>query len=486
MILCSQLFLWEIMSYETAFAKWADGYALRKTAAVAIAFRRKSPACRTLYWKEEREMKNNSWILKGNICYSKSEKELSVTEQGYLVCCQGISQGVFRQIPEKFRGLPVTDYGDALIFPGMTDLHLHAPQYSFAGLGMDLELLDWLNTHTFPEESRYESMEYARKAYKTFAEDLKRSPTTRAVIFATVHVPATRLLMDEMEKTCLKTCVGKVNMDQNCPDSLREVDAKASLLDTERWLLDTMDAYENVRPILTPRFAPTCSAALLEGLGRLGQKYNLPVQTHLSENQSEIAWVKELYPWSSFYGDVYDRFGLFGAGEEGRAPAVMAHCVYSAPEEVMRMKENRVYIAHCPQSNMNLSSGIAPIRSYMEEGLFIGLGTDLAGGANMSMFRCITDAIAVSKLYWRLVDQGAKPLTLEEGFYLATAGGGSFFGKVGSFEQGFEADVLVGDDLEIPRLDGWGIRERLARFLYLSGEKGRLIGKYVAGVQILL
>lgn len=429
-------------------------------------------------------MKTNSWILKGNICYSKSKKELSVTEQGYLVCCQGISQGVFREIPEKFQGLPVTDYGDALIFPGMTDLHIHGPQYPFCGLGMDLELLDWLETHTFPEESRYGMLDYAQKSYGIFAEDLKKSPATRAVIFATVHVPATRLLMDELEKTHLKTYVGKVNMDQNCPEPLRENDALASLLDTQRWLVDTMNAYENVKPIITPRFAPTCSAALLEGLGKLKEKYNLPVQTHLSENPSEVEWVKELYPWSAFYGDVYDHFGLFGSREDGCASSVMAHCVYSTKEEVLRMKENHVYIAHCPQSNMNLSSGIAPIRKYLDQGLSIGLGTDLAGGANLSMFRCITDAIAVSKLYWRLVDQDARPLTLEEGFYLATVGGGSFFGKTGSFEKGYEADVLIGDDLEIPRSESWGIRERLTRFLYLAEEKGRLIGKYVAGVKV--
>ncbi len=429
-------------------------------------------------------MREHSWILKGNIVYSKSQTELSVTEQGYLVCCQGICQGVFEQIPEQFKGLPVTDYGDALIIPGMTDLHLHGPQYSFCGLGMDLELLDWLETHTFPEESRYGSVEYARKAYGTFAEDLKRSPTTRAVIFGTVHVPATRCLMDTLEETHLKTYVGKVNMDQNCPDSLREKDASSSLLDTKEWLLDTMNAYEHVKPILTPRFAPTCSAGLLEGLGSLRKQYSLPVQTHLSENPSEVEWVKELYPWSAFYGDVYDRFGLFGGERDGGGPAVMAHCVYSTEEEVLRMKKNRVYIAHCPQSNVNLSSGIAPVRRYLELGLSIGLGTDLAGGANLSMFRCITDAIAVSKLYWRLVDQDAKPLTLEEGFYLATVGGGSFFGNVGSFEKGYEADVLIGDDQAIPRLENWGIRERLARFLYLSGEKGQLVGKYVAGEKI--
>ena len=162
----------------------------------------------------------------------------------------------------------------------------------------------------------------------------------------------------------------------------------------------------------------------------------------------------------------------------------MAHCVHASKEEIIRMKQNGVYVAHCPQSNINLSSGIAPIRRYLEQGLFVGLGTDLAGGANLSMFRCITDAVAVSKMYWRLADSSAKPLTLEEGFYLATIGGGSFFGKVGSFENGYEADVLIADDSKIPRSSGWGIRERLARFLYLSGEKGKLIGKYTAGVKI--
>ncbi len=435
---------------------------------------------------EDKQMhtNTNSWILKGMICYSKSKEELSVMENGYLVCCQGICQGVFPSIPEEFKSLPLTDYQDALIFPGMTDLHLHAPQYPFCGLGMDLELLEWLENHTFPEESRYCSLDYARQAYGIFTEDLKASPTTRAVIFSTIHSPATKLLMDLLEDTGLATYVGKVNMDQNCPDFLRETDAHAALEDTRQWLKDTMNAYQHTKPILTPRFAPTCSAALMEGLGKLQREYGLPVQSHLSENLSETAWVKELFPWSSFYGDVYDRFGLFGSGKGNNAPAVMAHCVHSPREEVLRMKEKGVFVAHCPQSNTNLSSGIAPIRSYLEEGLFIGLGTDLAGGTNLSMFRCITDAIAVSKLYWRLVDQSAKPLTLEEGFYLATIGGGSFFGKVGSFEKGYEADVLVADDSLIPRPQGQSIQNRLARFIYLSQEKGKLIGKYVAGRKI--
>ncbi len=426
-------------------------------------------------------MEQNSFILKGNICYAKIKDEISVADQGYLVCCRGISHGVYPVVPEKYQNLPVIDHQDMLIIPGMSDLHVHAPQYPFRGLGMDLELLEWLNTHIFPEESRYADLEYAKEAYQIFTDDLRGSASTRAVVFGTIHTPATNLLMELLDAAGLKTYVGKVNMDQNCSDFLREKDAETSLDSTAAWLSEIIGRYKNSSPILTPRFAPTCSDALLKGLGELQKEYGLPVQSHLSENLSEIDWVKELFPWSSCYGDVYDRFGLFG----GEAKTVMAHCVYSSDEEVALLKKNRVYVAHCPQSNINLSSGIAPIRKYLEEGIPTGLGTDMAGGANISMFRCIADAIGVSKLYWRLIDQEKKPLTVEEAFYLATKGGGSFFGKVGSFEEGYELDALVLDDSRIRTTKALSTKERLERYLFLAGEGGRLAGKYVAGVDIL-
>ena len=181
-------------------------------------------------------MKENSFILKGNICYSDTKDRFISVDQGYLVCCQGISQGVYSVLPEEYQNLPITDYGDHLIIPGMTDLHLHAPQYPFRGLGMDLELLDWLEAHTFPEESHYQDLEYAEKAYRIFTEDLKASATTRAVIFGTIHTPATILLMEKLEAAGLKTYVGRVNMDQNCTDLLKEKNADASLADTAEWL----------------------------------------------------------------------------------------------------------------------------------------------------------------------------------------------------------------------------------------------------------
>lgn len=425
-------------------------------------------------------MEKNSFVLRGNICYSETKDRLSITDQGYLVCEHGISRGVFRELPEAFRHLPVTDYGEQLIIPGLVDLHLHGPQYTFRGLGMDLELLDWLDTYTFPEESRYEDLEYARKAYQSFARDLQESATTRAVVFGTVHGEATEILMDALEGSGLQTYVGKVSMDQNCADALREGNGEAALEAVRKWLHRVEGKYEHTKPILTPRFAPTCSEALLEGLGHLQQETGLPVQSHLSENLSEIRWVKELFPWSSCYGDVYDHFGLFG----GEAKTVMAHCVHSTEEEAERMRAKGVFIAHCPQSNMNLSSGIAPIRGYLEKGLSLGLGTDVAGGANLSMFRCMADAVNVSKLYWRLVDQTKHPLTMEEVFYLATRGGGSFFGKVGCFEDGFELDALVLNDDAMTQVGSFCTRERLERYLYLAEEKGRLDAKYVAGNQI--
>ena len=286
--------------------------------------------------------------------------------------------------------------------------------------------------------------------------------------------------MKQLDAAGLKTYVGKVNMDQNCTDTLREKDAEASLDRTAAWLRETAEKYPNTRPILTPRFAPTCSGPLLEGLGKLQKKYGLPVQSHLSENLSEIAWVQELFPWSSCYGNVYEHYGLFGK----EAKTVMAHCVHSSDREVELMKRNGVYVAHCPQSNINLSSGIAPIRRYLEEGIPTGLGTDMAGGANMSMFRCMADAIGVSKLYWRLADQSRKPLTMEEAFFLATKGGGSFFGKAGSFEEGYEVDALVLDDSGIRTTKELNTKERLERYIYLAEEGGQIVGKYVAGKEL--
>ena len=420
-------------------------------------------------------MKDRNFIMKGNIIFSKDKSELNVQKHAYLVCVDGLCAGVFETLPEKYQDLPCKDYEDCLIIPGMTDLHVHAPQYSYRGLGMDMELIDWLNAHAFPEESKFTDLEYAKRAYSIFVNDLVKNTTTRACIFATLHKEATLLLMELLEDSGMKAYVGKVNMDRNSPDILREESVEEASKITEQWILEA-ERFDNVRQILTPRFSPSCSDELMREISRLQKKYELPMQSHLSENLGEIEWVKELCPDSKFYGDAYDQFELFG----GECPTIMAHCVHSSEEEIALMKEKNVFVAHCPQSNTNIASGIAPVRIYLDKDMKVGLGSDVAGGAHLSIMRAMTDAIQCSKLRWRMYDQSLKPLNFEEAFYLATKGGGEFFGKVGSFEEEYEFDAVVLDDENLPHPQELSLKERLERIVYL-GDDRNVKSKYVAG-----
>ncbi len=422
-------------------------------------------------------MRHDSFVIRADICYSASPQSLRLYPGGWLVCLEGRSAGVFQALPEQYASLPVLDCGRSLVVPGLTDLHVHAPQYASRGQGMDLELLDWLDRYTFPEESKYASLDYAGQAYQRFVEDVRRGPNTRACVFATIHPEATIRLMDLLEESGLCTMVGKVNMDRSCPEAIREPSSAASVERTKAWLEGIEGRYSRTRPILTPRFIPSCTDALMEELGRLQRQYGLPVQSHLSESRSEIAWVRELCPAARNYGDAYRAFGLLGGPG---CPTVMAHCVYSDGEEAALLKEQNVLIAHCPASNTNLSSGIAPVRRFLRDGLRVGLGSDVAGGTHTSIFRAMADAIQVSKLRWRLVDQSLAPLTVSEAFYLGTLGGGAFFGKVGSFAPGYEFDALVIGDTRYTPQEEMDLETRLERTVYLSDERD-IQHKFVQG-----
>lgn len=421
----------------------------------------------------------NSFVLKGNICYSESSDKIRLLPNSYLVCEDGLCAGAFSELPEKYANLPLTDYGDRLLIPGLVDLHLHAPQFSFRGLGMDMELMEWLNTYTFPEESKYADLEYADRAYSIFAQHMHLSATTRAAVFSSLHTPGTELLMDKMEQSGIVSYVGKVNMDRNSPEYYCEKDAQTSIAETERWICDTREKYQNTKPIITPRFIPTCTDELMRGLRTLVEKYNLPVQSHLSENYNEIALVQELCPDSSFYGDAYDRYGLFG----GDHPCIMAHCVHTGEAELNLIKKNGVYIAHSPLSNSNIASGVAPISKYLANDIHVALASDVAGGETENMFYSMASAIRASKLRWRLLDQSIQPLSVDQAFYIATVGGGSFFGKVGSFEPGYEFDALVLDDSGLDHPQELPLRSRLERCLYLADDRD-LRAKYVRGKKI--
>lgn len=419
-------------------------------------------------------------IIKGHFICTEKPSEFSVYPNHYLIAEDGIIEGLYDVLPEKYAGVPVHDYGDRMIMPGCVDLHVHAPQYSYRGLGMDMELLEWLETNTFPEESKMKDINYAKKSYSIFVENLRKSATTRACIFATVHREATLLLMDMLENAGLCTMTGKVNMDRNCPDYIREASADVSAKETIQWVEDVLNRhYKNTYPILTPRFTPSCTDELMTKLKEIQTKYDLPLQSHLSENPGEIEWVRELCPTSEYYGDAYAMFGLFG----NDCKTVMAHCVYSDEREIRRMKDSGVFIAHCPESNMNISSGIAPVRTYLEEGMHVGLGSDVAGGATENMFTAMAHAIQASKLRWRLADQSLKPLTAPEAFYMATKGGGAFFGKVGSFEPGYELDAVVLDDSRLKHPQELTLDKRFERLIYMADDR-EIHAKYVRGSQL--
>lgn len=422
---------------------------------------------------------NKSFVLKGEIAFSINENEIQTYHSGYVVCDNGKCVGAFQKLPEQYKGLPVFDHGKNLIIPGMTDLHVHAPQYTYRGIGMDLELLEWLNQHTFPEEAKYSNIDYARQAYSYFTDDLRRCFTTRAVVFATLHNEATIELMDQLEATGMVTYVGRVNMDRNGVKKLQEKSADASVEGTKEWLDKIEGKYNNTFPIITPRFIPSCSDELMKGLGQLAKERDLRIQSHLSENKSEISWVKELVPASSCYANAYEMFDALG---DTTRPAIMAHCVYSDEREIEIMKKYGTYVAHCPESNMNLSSGIAPIRKFIDAGLNIGLGTDVAAGSSMNMVKTMLCTLQASKMYYRLVDTDVKALTFEEVFYLATMGGGKYFGKVGSFQEGYDFDAVIIDDSKMYSMRAMSIRERIERMVYNDSDC-TILDKYVQGKQ---
>jgi guanine deaminase len=213
----------------------------------------------------------------------------------------------------------------------------------------------------------------------------------------------------------------------------------------------------------------------MSGLGDLAVEYNVPIQSHLSENHGEIEWVHSLHPDSSSYTDVYCEHRLMGT-----VPTVMAHCIHLSDEEMERMHETKTMVAHCPYSNVNLSSGIAPIRKLLNHGISIALGSDISGGHDISMAKVLTEAVGLSKMKWAEVDASYASLTLPEAFYMATKGGGQFFGDVGSFETGYEFDALVIDDHELFDPNERSIEERLERWLYI-GDDRHIVGRYVAG-----
>ena len=427
-------------------------------------------------------MKN---VYKAHILFTKEKDHFEVYENGYIAVEDGIVLGVANSLdelnaqlstpttqhPSPITPKDVTDFGDKLLIPAMNDMHVHAPQVHNQGVAMDLELLPWLQNYTFPEESKYADVEYAERMYRRFMHTQWLFGTMRSVVFATIHTESTRKLMHLYQEAGMGALVGKVAMNRNSPDTLSEdvdayVEGQESLIAEANSSLFTLHSSlpPLVRPIITPRFVPSCTPELLKACGELAKKHQLPVQSHLSENTSEIAWVAELEPESENYGDAYNRYGLFG-----QTPTIMAHCVWTHGKEMELMKKNGVMVAHCPTSNFNIASGMAPIRTFLDEGLPIGLGSDISGGHDLNMFRILVYAIQVSKMHYQM-DHNKPFLTLPEIFWIATKSAGSFFGKVGSFEPGYEFDALVIDDSVLYPSE-YSLLHRLERFIYVGDDR---------------
>ncbi len=410
-------------------------------------------------------------LYKANILYTPTPQAFKVIEGGYVVVDDnGIILSVTKTKPARYADVPVTDFGDSLLIPAMNDMHVHAPQYRNMGMAMDEELLPWLNTYTFPEESRYRSRRYAEVMYRRFVHDLWLNGTMRSSVFATVHLRSTMLLADLFAEAGMGAKIGLVGMDRNCPDRLSNTPVEA-VRNTER-LSKHLSGMPLVEPIITPRFVPSCSSDMLRALGDLAQRTGLAVQSHLSENRSEIAWVQSLEPESTCYGDAYHRYGLFG-----QTPTLMAHCCYTAGEELELMQRRQVMAVHCPTSNCNLGSGIAPVRTFLQHHIPVALGSDVAAGHHLSMFRVMQYALEMSKLQYAATEGKLQFLSLSEVFYLATKSGGSFFGKVGSFERGYAFDALVIDDHALnatPAVVGakpYDLQHRLERYIYLGDDR---------------
>lgn len=381
-----------------------------------------------------------------------------------------------------------------VILPGFVDLHVHAPQYPQLGRALDVPLEVWLQRYTFPLESRYADLAFAARSYRALVGDLLAGGTTTAVYFATIHGPASRLLSDLCIELGQRALVGKVAMDNpdECPASYRDDSAETALAGT-RELIDHIAAHpENhglVRPVITPRFVPSCTDPLLDGLGQLAERCGCHVQTHCSESDWQHGYAQTRFGCSD--AEVLDRFGLM------TRRTVLAHGPLLSGDDMKRVRRRGAGIAHCPLSNVYFAGAVFPLRAALARGVRVGLGTDIAGGPSASMLDSMRQAVASS----RLLESGTDPdvaqarrgrpgsrIGIATAFHLATAGGGEVLDlPIGRFAPGCHFDALRID----PDAPGGTIRlwdeepgdDMLESILY-TASRANIAAVWTAGRQV--
>ncbi|MBJ9986711.1 guanine deaminase [Acinetobacter sp. S40] len=333
--------------------------------------------------------------------------------------------------PHLPENIEIQHYPEQLIVPGFIDTHIHYPQTEMVGAYGE-QLLSWLNTYTFPTELQFKDADYAQNIAHFFVHELLKNGTTTALVFCTVHPESVNALFEAAERIQMRLIAGKVLMDRHAPEDL--CDTPQSAYEDSKALIEKWHAKGRALYAITPRFAPTSTPEQLEKAGQLKQEYpDVYVHTHLSENKDEIAWVKSLYPEQKGYLDVYHHYGLTGQR------SVFAHCVHLEDEEWQCMHQTDSAIAFCPTSNLFLGSGLFPLKKTWEQGVKVGLGTDIGAGTSFNLLQTVNEAYKVQQL------QGDK-LSAYEALYHATIGGAKALDlqdKLGNFDIGKEADFVV-------------------------------------------
>ena len=310
-------------------------------------------------------------IYQSKIVYSKNKDELQEFENAYIVVNDDKVEGIFTTLPNEYLNEEIIDFKNYVIIPAFSDLHVHAPQYPQRGLAMDKLLSGWLNDYTFPLEDKYKDINYAKEVYNAFTKDLLKHGTMHAAVFSTIHNDASDFLVECLEKEHIQSFVGKVNMDINSPDYLKE-DTKTSIENTELFVKKHINN-KYAKPILTPRFAPTCSFELLEELGHIAKKYNVGMQTHIVESIWERDEAKKCYDGCKCDMEIYEKAGLLN-----NEPIIAAHFIFPSSRDIKILKEHNGFAIHCPDATTNVIAGIMKTGSLLDKNVKICIGSDIA------------------------------------------------------------------------------------------------------------
>jgi len=334
----------------------------------------------------------------------------------------------------------VVDYSDKLIVPGFIDTHIHYVQTDvIAAHGR--QLLDWLETYTFPAERRFADTAHAQEVAQFFVRELLRNGTTMALVLGSVHATSVDAVFQAAADAGMRLIAGKVMMDRNCPDYLR--DTPQSGYTESRELIERWHKRERLLYAITPRFAPTSSDAQLQRASQLAKEFeDVYVHTHLAENRDEVAWVQKLFPWSRSYLDVYDHYGLL------RERSLYAHSIHLDDADRERFVATGAAVSFCPTCNLFIGSGLFDLREAWRRGMRVGLGTDVGGGTTFNMLQVLNEAYKVAQL------QGFS-LSPLRALYLATLAGAEALyldDRIGNLQAGKEADFVVLDRAATPLL----------------------------------